>query len=432
MEAGSHVRRTVTGGLAALALMSAPVRATGPFENILYTVRASSMSQQQSNPFRADRGSDEERSDTAVYNAIRAAAIVPLASERTRLELSGTYGDARYRTYSQLDHDPLRLDAALPWQAGHLFAGSFGYSRNRQLYRYLERTWPDADVVDRVQRRAELGMRITDSLTLPLLSGGRERVRYRNEIDSMPFDRDSDWSQLAVRYTGLGRSVATLGLRHSDGTYLARTDELAAAVGRRYRDRELFVDAAWDVGAKSIVAGRLGWRRREYPDLTEREASLLTTYFRAGWDYSIKTRFDFSAWRQAYPNDQDVDVLYSTFSGAQLAVRWQATPKLWWSLNLVNERQDDHIIGGETLRDATRSLRVGARAEWTIGRNVQLFMDAWRDRTRGRQGRSDYLDNTFRFGITVWHDNGDERPQRLLWNAECDPPRYVEASACHP
>ena len=82
-------------------------------EGIEYNLEAEAIGRYESNPFRFSNNSPEQdRSSMVLHSAVRGGLVVPLLSERTRLEMSGTYGKTKYSRFRQLDHDPAHLDTA--------------------------------------------------------------------------------------------------------------------------------------------------------------------------------------------------------------------------------------------------------------------------------------------------------------------------------
>lgn len=432
-EALSRPRRWRACGLLWLACgFVAPASGTTFPEGIEYTLQAQTYLRHESNPFRfSDASPQAERSDTGWHTGVRAGLVLPLLSERTRLEMSGTYGRTKYSRFRQLDHKPARFDGTLYWHAGDLFAGSFSYIYDDRLYRYLNRTYPYRDMVRTRSVRASAGLRITESLTFPVVSWTTDKVGYEHPDTSMFFNRNVRQIQLALRYAGKGRSVLQAGIRQYRGDYFDRTPDWIQQIDRRYRDREAFLEVDWEYSHRTIVGAQLGYRKRQYDLLSERDANLPHILLRAGWRYSVKTRFDFSAWHRSYPNDEDPEVLYGTITAARAQVRWQPSEKLWLSLAVTREREVDTVMSG--LEGGVRhTLRIGPRFEWQMNRNVLLVLDGWHDRTRGSGGSASYINNAIRIGVVFSTDNGWSRPARILWNPECDPPRPLETLACQP
>ena len=398
-------------------------------EGIDYSLQAQSYPQYQSNPFRfSDADRDQRHDDQVIVNAVRGAAIIPLLSERTRLDVSGTLGDARYSHYRQLSHQPKRLDTTLRWHAGDLFAGRVDYMYDDRLYGYLNRTFPDRDMVATQGLSTEAGLRVTESLELPVVTLNKGQARYDLPLNQTVYNRNEDGWQAAFRYTGRGNGYLTGGLRQANIYYQDRTPFWTSQIDNRYRDRELFVGGQFDYSAKTTFGARAGVLHRRYANLSERDENLITLDFRAGYDYSSKTRFDINMWRRPYANDDSPNTLYSTVTGIRGSVRYKYSVKTRLSLNLVAENQNDTPIAGASGTDA-RLYRAGVRAEWQARDNVLVILDGWRDRTNGTSAAGSYSQNVARIGVVITFDNHGQAA-RLLWNPECEPPKYVEASVC--
>lgn len=387
--------------------------------------------QWQSNPFRfSDAESAQRESDMIRQLSLRAGLVVPLGSDRTRLELSGVRTESRYSTFKQLDNAANHLEGALRWQAGDLFVGSVAATSDDSLYRYLNRTAPSRDMVHTDTQSADVGLRITDDLTLPILRVSDETTRHDFALNRMRFNQDLERVQVAGRYTGWRQSAITAGVSKADGNFLDRTDELAALVGRRYRDTEAFVDWTWDYSMRTTLAGRTSFLQRRYPGLVGRDSNLPTTYVRIGWEYSPKTRFDAIVWRLPYPNSEDPTILYTTSTGGQVSAAWKASEKLWASATLAGERVSNTRFTGSASEEASQVYRAGVRVEWELTRGAVLALDAWRDRTIAPAALDSFSNNVVRLNLLLTTDNGLGRPQRLLWHPECLSPRSVQTSVC--
>lgn len=419
---------TLLSALAA-AVGLAPAHGTEFPEGIEYSFQAQSYPQYQSNPFRFSRADKpQHESDVVMVNGVRAAAIIPLLSERTRLDVSGTVNDANYAHYDQLDHQAKRLDTTLRWHAGDLFNGRVDYMYDDRLYNYLNRTFPNRDMVQTDGLSVQAGMRITENLELPVITLNQAKVDYETPDNRTLYNRNADGWQAAFVYSGHGNSFLRGGIRQENVYYRDRTPFWTDLIDNRYRDREVFIGGQWDYSAKTTFGARVGYLQRQYSKLSERDERLLTLDLKAGWDYSVKTRFDLNAWRRPYANDDSPTTLYSTVTGVRGSVRYKATDKTRLSLNLVAENQKDTPIAGATGNSA-RLYRGGVRMEWAARDNMLVVLDAYHDRTDGRNESASYRQNVARLGVVFSFDNNG-RAARLLWNPECEPPKYVEASYC--
>ncbi|WP_201525050.1 hypothetical protein, partial [Bordetella pseudohinzii] len=255
---GGWTARLAAAGLAWHAVCAAA--APGPAE---YAVQLGSSFQYQSNPARLPESmAGDIRSAGVMVNAAGLGLRLPLLSDDTRLEAGGTLADARYTHDRQLDHQPGNLLSTLHWRAGPLFAGRFDYGYQKQLNSNLSRTWPDRDMQARDNKAAEIGLRVSERLTLPAFSVFRNGTRYDQDINKTLYDRKEEGWQLAARYAGFGRSYAQAGLRRGNVDYYGRTPDLVATIDDRYTDDEIFAAARWDYSPKTVLQARVGPLKR--------------------------------------------------------------------------------------------------------------------------------------------------------------------------
>ncbi len=419
-------------GLALMATCLVSARATTFPEGIRWRLEAQPWWSVESNPFRfSEANRTSGQSDMILGTLVRGAAEIPLLSERTRLELSGTVGEARYQRYRQLDHRPTRGDAVFRWHAGDLLSGTISHRYGKRLYQYLNKSYPDRDQVSTHLTGADLNLHVTPSLSLPRIAVQRLDTGYDYWETSMLFTRRIDQFEVGARYAGIGRSSIHGGVRIEDGHYRERTPEWIAQVGSRYRDQTLFLDTTWDYSVKTILTANLAYLRRQYDDVAGRDFSDWYALLNAGWQPSVKTRFDLSLWRRPFPNDEDPAILYGTLTGGGLTVRWHPTVKTMFSFAVDYEHQRNTPVPGATASDS-RLLRFGPRFEWNFHRSIQLFVDGWHDRNTGGTAGSSYRNTTVRIGLVIKLDNNWKPPYGRMWHSECDPPRYIEAFVCVP
>ncbi len=401
-------------------------------EGIEYNLEAEAIGRYESNPFRFSNNSPEQdRSSMVLHSAVRGGLVVPLLSERTRLEMSGTYGKTKYSRFRQLDHDPAHLDTALYWSAGRLLTGSVSYMYDNRLYPYLERTWPNRNMTATRRWSTVAGLKLSDSLTFPWVSLSSTRVTYEDDETAMFFNRRVHQAQLSARYAGMQQSSMEFGARTIRADYFDRTPDWIELIDRRYREREIFGEVTWQPSHRTSLHTALAHRKRAYDALDHRDVNMPYFNLKLGWRYSIITRFDFAAWHYSYANDEDPEALYGTVTAGRAQVRWQPSDKTWVSLALTHEREIQTLISGERGRERT-TWRLGPRFEWQANPNVRFILDGWHDHTRRESSGGGFKQTVVRFGIVLITDNGYKRPSRIQWHPECDPPRPLETLACQP
>lgn len=411
------------------ALAAVPAQAQSPTfpEGMEHVFRLRSMPQYHSNPARLPDNDTRRQGSQVLINTIGGAVRMPLLSERTRLELAGNIGDARYDGNRQLDHQPKQFSAALPWRAGKLFAGRFSYGYSDRLYEYLNRTWPDRDMQAQQRWQSQLGLRVTEDLTLPLLSVYQGRSRYETDLNRTLYNRDETGWEASAYYSGMDRSFVNAGFRQSRVNYIDRTDFWRAQIDDAYQDNEIFIDSHWDLTIKTSVETRFGYLRRSYENLGERDTSLITIDTRASYQYSPKTRFEVYGWRRPYSNDDSPDTIYSTQTGLRMTMRWQASDRSAAWLSVAREVQADTRFSGVDSRSTV--WRYGTRLEWKATDNVRMVLDGYRTREVGADAGNSFSQNIVRLGVEFSTSRGSSQPERMLFTSECDW-RYVEYLLC--
>ncbi|CAJ50247.1 putative capsular polysaccharide biosynthesis protein, partial [Bordetella avium 197N] len=398
-----------------------------------YAVQMGSSYQYQSNPARRPDSASDIQGTGAWVKSAGLGLRLPLLSEDTRLDAGGTLSDVRYSNQRQLDHQPRNLQSTLYWRAGPLFAGRFDYGYSKQLNSDLNRSWPERDQQTRQNRSAEIGLRITDRLTLPAVSVFSNATGYDQDINQTLYNREERGWQAAARYAGFGRSFAQAGWRQTHVDYYKRTPALTATIDDRYADNEAFVAARWDYSPKTLFQGRVGLLARSYEHLSERDTHLLTFDGRATWDYSPKTRVDLQLWHRPYAYDDDPQVLYGVRTGGGVSLTWQPTVKTAFSLGLEHSRQRNTALVGAN-EETLQIQRLGARVQWLSDDNLRWVMDLYRDRQRGANQQDSYSQNFVRIGIEYTFGSGSKdslrrmmQPTDCLWRRPevplCDPIR---------
>jgi len=398
-------------------------------EGIEYSVQISRVIQQISNPYRLpDTAGDLRRSDLAVADEVRAAAIIPLLSERTRLLAAAAFGNVDYRDQSRLDYRPHSFKTTLEWRAGDLLQGSVSASDRVRLNRYMATSWPDRDLLKQRAFGADVGLRITESLTLPVVSLSQASTRNEFAFNQQLYNRDDSKVQISGVYMGRDESYVMAGISRVRSRYPDRTPLQIQQLDRAYTDTEYFVNGMWQYSPKTSLEAYAGWRQRRYATLADRSIDFVTADLRAHWDYSVKTAFLVHLWHQPFGNEEDPTILYSTLTGGRLTMRWSPGEKTWLSLNVVRERQRNYrtTAGGA---NETMSWRFGPRLEWRVHRNILLTLDGWREHVSGA-GYPGYGSTVIRAGISFDIDNGSKQAARLHVREECDPPRFLDTLLC--
>lgn len=391
-----------------------------------YMLQWQSSIQSNSNPGRFSEATGDAPSSNVLVNSLGVAARIPLLSNETRLDIAGLAGQARFKHLPEFDLDPRHLDADFHWRASRLFSGKVGYHHRRKRYE-SDLLWPDSDTVSTRRWDTELGMNISDELTLPLVRLFDEHTRYGKLPTQQLFNRNEKGWELAARYqsltgsslsVGMVQSRSTLPLRHT----LARTD-----LDDAYRDSEVYTQVYWQYSVKTSFLARVGRLQRKYDNFSQRDTKLLTLDTQAIWRYSPKTELRLGLWQRPFNNDEDPNIIYSTLRGVGINAKWDATPKLALSLRASYEDQEDTRLDAQKV--TSPRMQLGTRLSWQASPNLNVILDGFHSRKSGDQPWNRYRQNIVRLGIVLYTDSGNSQIGALLNPAECRW-TYVEADLC--
>lgn len=389
----------------------------GPIDSAL---QFNTSEQYQSNPARLPDSDDRRRGAFVFSKSVGLGLRVPLLSDETRLDLVGNLADVRYSNNHQLNHQPRNLRAVLNWRATPLFVGRINFGQDKQFNRYSSRTFPDRDMLTRQNVQAEVGMRVTERLTLPVISVFRADNRYDQAINKTLYNRDETGWQVAGQYQGYGRSFAQAGFRHTGIEFPRRGSELAATIDDAYDDNEVFISTKWDYSPKTLFDVRLGYLRRQYRQLSDRDTGLMTAEVRALWDYSPKTQFDFRVWQRPYANDDDPRILYSKQTGAMVGAIWRPTVKTTIGAGVEGNLQQNTVAAGFSQPDQ-KIWRYGVRAQWQAQDNLRFVFDVYRDRQSGTTSIDSYTQSYARIGVEyTFGKRLNDRMTEMLRPSDCE------------
>ena len=364
-----------------------------------------------SNPLRFTQDADiqaalgvAKKSDAVLANDVRFAVVHPLDSPQTRLLLTGQLGRRNYNQLTQLDNWEYAYKGALEWRWGDLWKGEFAHAQEQLLYGYLDGSLTTREMYHRTTDNVEVALRATPELDIPL-AGRNRRVQYDSPVNWI-FDSEERSVDLGVRFLSQTRSLVRGGVRSTEVQF-PRRDALAVAnLDSGYRDNELYAEADWQYSVFTRLGGRVSALNRKYDSLTTKNFSALTTEFRAIYEHSPLTRLTLEYWSRPY-GTTDRTTLYTLVTGAQLGVRWQATPKTRVSALLTSEQQKYQYLAldpGQANPQLHR-VRWGGGVVYAISRDVRAYVDGFREHLdRGSLGAG-ISQNLLRVGIEYTYEN---------------------------
>lgn len=346
-----------------------------------------------SNPFRfTDDATPQaslgtlKKSDTILSADVRAAGVIPLDSPQTRLLLSAQLGKRDYRQFNQLDNQDGSYRAAFQWRLGDLWRGEVFRTSQTQLYQYLDGSFTQKAMLRNELTSAEVALKITPEVELPAAIS-RQTLRFDNATLN-PNDRNDTFVDVGARWTSTLGSTFRTGIRSTQTQFLNRTDTQIALLDSGYRDRELYLATDWQYSVLSRIGGRVGYVQRAYNTLGARNFSVVTAEIQGTYDYSPLTSFTANLWNRPV-GTTDPNTLYTINTGAQLGLRWFATPKTRLAFQATEElqRYQSSVLGSSVSNPELKRARLGGSIVHAVTPEMRLYAEGFREKLdRGSLG----------------------------------------------
>ncbi len=371
-----------------------------------------------SNPLRLTENVDirtalgtDRKSDSVIATDVRFAIVHPLDSPETQLVFTGQLGNQGYRQLTQLDNTEYAYKGSLEWRSGDLWKGRLLRSQEQQLYDYLNGTLTIREMVHRTTDTAEVALRVTPDLEFPF-SIQNQQKRYDTPTNRM-FDSRRRSLDGGVQFRNEAGSNISVGLRSAEVNFPERTVAHIASLDSGYGDNEIYLASDWRYSVFTRLSGRIGSLQRTYATLESKNFSTLTTELRVQHDYSPKTRLTIDFWSR--PDEvADSTILYAMVSGLRVGTTWLASDKTRVNLQASKELQRYQYvttIPGQSNPELHR-LRIGGSGTYAVSRDIQMYIDGFRDRLDQGTFGANIGQNMLRVGLEYTFENVKGLAQR--------------------
>ncbi|MDE2429441.1 MAG: hypothetical protein KGM99_11970 [Burkholderiales bacterium] len=395
--------------LGLLSSFSVPARATAELVLQLETSLTS-----DTNPFRfydgqkdAQQNTIERQSDKQTGTELRAGAILPIASDRTRLILTGSLGNHHYKNYRDLDHHLSAGDASLEWAAGNAVSGRVTAGKEDRLFQYINGTLTDRDLSHQTRAGADLNLKINNDWTVTA-SLDKSGLGYDLQVNKL-YNFDERGKQLGIRYMSPTGSSVAVGTRLSETVYPDRNAQQIADLDQRYKETEVYLDGEWRYSVKSVTSAHLGLIRRRYDSLVDNDTRLFNTLWRGTYHYSPKLRLDIQIWDRPF-NIIDPTILYVVTKGARFDALWKWSDKTQFNFSTLLQNSDqtlvprlaaleDGISRKETLQ------RFGVGANYQFQRGFRLFLDSFYEKVKRESDQANLNQAVVKLGFEYTYEN---------------------------
>ncbi|MFZ6845102.1 hypothetical protein [Undibacterium sp. RuTC16W] len=313
---------------------------------------------------------------------VRAGAIIPVLSDRTRLILTGDLGKRSYQHYQDLNHQTKAGDATFEYAIGDVVSGRINAAKEDRLFQYINGSLTDKDISHYGQQSAELTLKITDELTIPV-KVDRSSLRYELGVNQL-YNFHQQGQQASIRYYSPTGSNIEAGLRVSETDYPNRDQQQLADLDKHYRETESFLEAEWKYSVKTVASAHLGLIRRRYESLHELDTTLFSTLVRATYFYSPKLRLDMQLWNRPF-TIVDPSILYVIAKAARLDAQWKVSDKTQLNFSGMLQDSDQKLVPRlaefqNEISRKERELRVGFGMSYEIDRGLKVSIDSVAER----------------------------------------------------
>lgn len=326
----------------------------------------------------------EQRGGDKVTGAsLRAGVLIPLASDQTRLILTGSLGSAHYKDYSQLNHRESAGDATLDVSIANNVLLQAHAGTGKKLFQYINGSLTDRDLVTSRQTDLNAYWKLMNDFQF---NAGlyRNQTNYELAVNQL-YNNHEKGGQFFLRYTSPTGSSVQAGVRQGEAQFTDRDFRQIADLDQGYKERELAADIEWLYSSKTVFSGHLGKIRREYHFDDSRDTYLTNLVLRGTYHFSPSLRFDLQLFNRPY-SLIDPAIQYVTATGQRLDLSWNYSPKWKMNLSYLHQNSEQQLIERivRARGYATRNeklQRFGAGAVWQFDPRWRLMLDGIAERS---------------------------------------------------
>jgi len=286
-------------------------------------------------------------------------ADLPLSQQRILLD--ARVDNYTYSHFGNLGYTGYNAGAEWRWLAGENWRGSLGLRSRKYQSSFSDLQAPIQDLISENYLFASAAYILTP------------RWRVRGAVDFYTYDHsnalraplNNDTTALTAGFDYVTPAENSLGgqVKYTTGRYPNGLIAVTSLIGGNYEEWETSGVAHWNVTGKTKLDARLGYTKRTYDQIAQRNFGGGTG--RIDWDWYVggKTLIAFAAWREIH-SYQDVLASYVISKGIGIGPDWAPTAKLVFGARLFREdrsfRGDPNILvnNGVQREDKFNGLRL--------------------------------------------------------------------------
>lgn len=276
-----------------------------------------------SNLLRVSDDVAEEESDTLHRLEAGVELKLNLARQLATIRLDASRNE--FERFSELDHDGRDLLGRLDWQIGNRLRGDVGYTNTRTLNTLVELQSPIRDQLTQQRGFASARYFLDPNWSV---SSGLEHYELEHSANvNEVFDRREDSIYLNLYYLNVAKNQIGLQFKAINGELPEREFQPGIFVDNDYRQFELNAIADWYLTGKTLLQGGMGYTRRNYRELGDRDFDGVAGRLTLNWLPTGKIQVAFTG-RREITAVEDFSATHAIVTGLTVAPVWTPTAKI--------------------------------------------------------------------------------------------------------
>ncbi|HKO87925.1 MAG TPA: XrtB/PEP-CTERM-associated polysaccharide biosynthesis outer membrane protein EpsL [Burkholderiales bacterium] len=295
-----------------------------------------------------DAGSDQ-------YTGLTGGLSIDKPYSMQRFRLNGDFTRYEYNEFKGLDHDTKNYLLAWDWSLTPRLTGTLLSDQKQELADPAFDTSPDErqERNIRTSRRQRLDMNWWFHSNWHLLGEiGKEKRIYDKDIDDDESFQATRWGTGLLYESGAGRRIG-FNYVGRDGN-LSQSQDDDQKIDDEFDSQEYEVALVYPFGDASRIHAHIGYLRQDYPDISERDFSGMTSGLRLEWGLTAKLRISAGYERTLLPWRRDPGS-YAKVDAWALGATWSFSAKQRLELELEQRHREQHGAVMDTIPPPTSS-----------------------------------------------------------------------------
>lgn len=287
---------------------------------------------------------------TDQYGVLSAGMDVDWQPGRQRILASASLSQTRFSRYTSQDNDGYDLQLRWNWQLGNHWSGQVGTTESQSQSSYSDvQVGLEANEVTRDRQFASANWLFHPRWQIGLDVG--QSTVTNSAKAQLTSDYEDQGMGATLTYLTPKGSRLSGQMRKVEAEYPNR---LLGLIDNSYSQTECNLLGDWRTTGKLTARGKLGYVKRDYPNVTARSYAGLNGRVSADYFPTGKTQVNWAVFREL-GNSDDANATYSLNTGTSLGAAWRLTDKTTVRANGSFENRDYQGDPGVAVGGTKRS-----------------------------------------------------------------------------